>query len=93
MVSIRLSFDKVIPRPHAGSNRPSASRLRNIKYEFELLWTNRGALSLGVEFLLLAATVFLAVAARQMQHLANRKIQFVVAGVSHELRTPVSAIG
>jgi signal transduction histidine kinase len=48
-------------------------------------------LSLGVESLLLAAIVFLVIAARRMQQLADRKMQFV-AGVSHELRTPVSAI-
>ena len=48
-------------------------------------------LSLGVEALLLAAIVFLVVAAQRTQRLANRKMQFV-AGVSHEVRTPVSAI-
>jgi signal transduction histidine kinase len=48
-------------------------------------------LSLGVESLLLAAIVFLVIAARRMQRLADQKMQFV-AGVSHELRTPVSAI-
>jgi DNA-binding response OmpR family regulator/signal transduction histidine kinase len=48
-------------------------------------------LSLGVEALLLAAIVFLVVAARRIQRVADQKMQFV-AGVSHELRTPVSAI-
>jgi two-component system sensor histidine kinase SenX3 len=48
-------------------------------------------LSLGVEVLLVAAIVFLVIAARRMQRLADQKMQFV-AGVSHELRTPVSAI-
>ncbi len=47
--------------------------------------------SLAVEMLLLGAIVFLVIAARRMQLLADRKMQFV-AGVSHELRTPVSAI-
>jgi signal transduction histidine kinase len=44
-----------------------------------------------VEALLVAAIVFLVLAARRMQQLADQKMQFV-AGVSHELRTPVSAI-
>jgi signal transduction histidine kinase len=44
-----------------------------------------------VELLLIAAIVFLVIAAHRMQRLADRKMQFV-AGVSHELRTPVSAI-
>ena len=48
-------------------------------------------LSLGVEALLVAAIVFLLVATRRMQRLAEQKMNFV-AGVSHELRTPVSAI-
>src|SRR5579871_2398406 len=48
-------------------------------------------ISIGVELLLVAAFVFLVIAARRMQQLANQKMQFV-AGVSHELRTPVSAI-
>lgn len=48
-------------------------------------------LSIGVEALLLATIVFLVIAARRMQQLADQKMQFV-AGVSHELRTPVSAI-
>ncbi len=48
-------------------------------------------LSIGVETLLLATIVFLVIAARRMQQLADQKMQFV-AGVSHELRTPVSAI-
>jgi len=48
-------------------------------------------LSLGVEFLLLAAIGFLVIGARRMQQLAEQKMQFI-AGVSHELRTPVSAI-
>ncbi len=47
--------------------------------------------SLLVEALLLAAIVFLVVAARRIERLADQKMQFV-AGVSHELRTPVSAI-
>ncbi len=53
-------------------------------------WRNL-LLSLAVEALLLAAIVFLVVAARRMERLANQKMQFV-AGVSHELRSPVSAI-
>jgi signal transduction histidine kinase len=48
-------------------------------------------LSLGVELLLVAAILFLVIAARRMQRLADQKMRFV-AGVSHELRTPVSAI-
>ncbi len=48
-------------------------------------------LSVGVELLLVAAIVFLVIAARRMQRLADQKMRFV-AGVSHELRTPVSAI-
>lgn len=48
-------------------------------------------MSLAVEALLLAAIVFLVIASRSMQRLADQKMQFV-AGVSHELRTPVSAI-
>jgi two-component system sensor histidine kinase SenX3 len=48
-------------------------------------------LSLVVESLLLAAIVFLVIASRRMQRLADQKMQFI-AGVSHELRTPVSAI-
>jgi two-component system, OmpR family, sensor histidine kinase SenX3 len=48
-------------------------------------------MSLAVEALLLAAIVFLVIASRRMQRLADQKMQFV-AGVSHELRTPVSAI-
>ena len=47
--------------------------------------------SLGVEALLLAAIVFLVIAARRVERLAGQKMRFV-AGVSHELRTPVSAI-
>jgi two-component system, OmpR family, sensor histidine kinase SenX3 len=47
--------------------------------------------SLAVETLLLGAIVFLVIAARRMQRLADHKMQFV-AGVSHELRAPVSAI-
>lgn len=47
--------------------------------------------SLAVEALLLGAIVFLVIAARRMQRLADHKMQFV-AGVSHELRAPVSAI-
>jgi two-component system sensor histidine kinase SenX3 len=47
--------------------------------------------SLGVEALLVAAIIFLAIGARRMQRLAEQKLRFV-AGVSHELRTPVSAI-
>jgi two-component system sensor histidine kinase SenX3 len=47
--------------------------------------------SLGVEALLVAAIIFLAIGARRMQRLADQKMRFV-AGVSHELRTPVSAI-
>jgi signal transduction histidine kinase len=47
--------------------------------------------SLAVEALLLGAIVFLVIAARRMQRLADHKMQFV-AGVSHELRSPVSAI-
>ena len=50
-----------------------------------LLW------SLAVEALLLAAIVFLVVAVRRIERLADEKMRFV-AGVSHELRTPVSAI-
>jgi signal transduction histidine kinase len=53
-------------------------------------WRNL-LLSVGVECLLVAAIAFLVIAARRMQQLANRQMQFV-AGVSHELRTPVSAI-
>jgi two-component system, OmpR family, sensor histidine kinase SenX3 len=48
-------------------------------------------LSLGVEALLAAAILFLVIAARRAQRLADQKMQFV-AGVSHELRSPVSAI-
>ncbi len=48
-------------------------------------------LSMGVELLLVAAFVFLVIAARRMQQLADQKMRFV-AGVSHELRTPASAI-
>ena len=48
-------------------------------------------LSLAVELLLVMAIVFIVVAARRMQHLADQKMKFV-AGVSHELRTPISAI-
>lgn len=48
-------------------------------------------LSLGVEALLIAAMVFLVVAVRRMQQLAEQKMQFVAA-VSHELRSPLSAI-
>lgn len=48
-------------------------------------------LSLLVEALLVSAIIFLVIAARRMQRLADQKMQFV-AGVSHELRTPVSAI-
>jgi two-component system sensor histidine kinase SenX3 len=48
-------------------------------------------MSLAVEALLLAAIVFLVIASRRMQRLADQKMQFV-AGVSHELRTPMSAI-
>ena len=48
-------------------------------------------MSIGVEALLIAAIVFLVIASRRMQRLADQKMQFV-AGVSHELRTPVSAI-
>lgn len=47
--------------------------------------------SLAIEALLLGAIVFLVIAARRTQRLAEQKMQFV-AGVSHELRTPVSAI-
>lgn len=47
---------------------------------------------LAVESLLIVGIVFLVIAARRMQRLADQKMQFV-AGVSHELRTPVSAIG
>lgn len=47
--------------------------------------------SLAVETLLLGAIIFLVVAARRMQRLADHKMQFV-ACVSHELRAPVSAI-
>jgi len=47
--------------------------------------------SLGVEALLAAAILFLVVATRRAQHLADQKLKFV-AGVSHELRSPVSAI-
>ena len=47
--------------------------------------------SLGVEGLLIAAIVFLVVAVRRTQWLAEQKMQFVAA-VSHELRAPVSAI-
>ena len=48
-------------------------------------------LSTGVETLLVLAIVFLVIAARRMQKLADQKMRFV-AGVSHEFRTPVSAI-
>ena len=48
-------------------------------------------LSVAVECLLLAAIVFLVVAARRTERLADQKMRFV-AGVSHELRTPLSAI-
>ena len=48
-------------------------------------------MSAGVELLLLTAIVFLVIATRRMQKLADQKMQFV-AGVSHELRAPVSAI-
>lgn len=48
-------------------------------------------LSLGVEALLAAAILFLVIATRRAQRLADQKMQFV-AGVSHELRSPVSAI-
>jgi signal transduction histidine kinase len=56
-------------------------------------WQRRRDLvaSLAVEALLLGAILFLVIAARRMQQLADRKMQFI-AGVSHELRTPVSAI-
>ena len=47
--------------------------------------------SLAVEVLLIAAIVFLVVAVRRMQRLAEQKMEFVAA-VSHELRAPVSAI-
>lgn len=47
--------------------------------------------SLGLEVLLVAAVVFLAVGSRNMQRLADQKMRFV-AGISHELRTPVAAI-
>lgn len=47
--------------------------------------------SLAVEALLLAAIVFLVIAARHVERLASLKMRFV-AGISHELRTPVSAI-
>jgi signal transduction histidine kinase len=47
--------------------------------------------SLAVEALLLGAIVFLVIATRRMQRVADHKMQFV-AGVSHELRSPVSAI-
>jgi two-component system, OmpR family, sensor histidine kinase SenX3 len=47
--------------------------------------------SLGLEVLLVAAIVFLAVGSRRMQRLADQKMRFV-AGISHELRTPVAAI-
>jgi signal transduction histidine kinase len=47
--------------------------------------------SLGMEVLLVAAIVFLAVGSRNMQRLADQKMRFV-AGISHELRTPVAAI-
>ena len=48
-------------------------------------------LSLAVEALLIAAMLFLVIAVRRMQQLAEQKMQFVAA-VSHELRTPLSAI-
>jgi two-component system, OmpR family, sensor histidine kinase SenX3 len=48
-------------------------------------------LSISVECLLLAAIIFLVMASRRMQRLADQKMRFI-AGVSHELRTPVSAI-
>ena len=48
-------------------------------------------LSLAVELLLVLAIVFIVLAARRIQQLADQKMNFV-AGVSHELRTPVSAI-
>jgi len=48
-------------------------------------------LSIAVEALLAAAVLFLVIAARRAQRLADQKVQFV-AGVSHELRSPVSAI-
>jgi two-component system sensor histidine kinase SenX3 len=47
--------------------------------------------SLGLEVLLVAAIVFLAVGSRNMQSLADQKMRFV-AGISHELRTPVATI-
>ena len=47
--------------------------------------------SLAVEALLVVAILFLVVAVRRMQQLAEQKMQFVAA-VSHELRAPVSAI-
>lgn len=48
-------------------------------------------LSVGIEALLAAAILFLVIAARRTQRLADQKMRFV-AGVSHELRSPVSAI-
>jgi signal transduction histidine kinase len=47
--------------------------------------------SVAIEALLAAAIVFLVIAARRTQRLADQKMQFI-AGVSHELRSPVSAI-
>ena len=47
--------------------------------------------SITVEVLLIATIIFLVVAVRRMQRLAEQKMQFVAA-VSHELRAPVSAI-
>lgn len=47
--------------------------------------------SVGVEALLAAAVLFLVIATRRAQQLADQKMRFV-AGVSHELRSPVSAI-
>ena len=45
----------------------------------------------GVEGLLVAALIFLALGIRRAQRLADQRMQFV-ASVSHELRTPASAI-
>jgi signal transduction histidine kinase len=48
-------------------------------------------LSIAVESLLAAAILFLVIATRRAQRLAEQKLRFV-AGVSHELRSPVAAI-
>lgn len=58
---------------------------------FEHVRNRNLLLSAGVELLLLTAIVFLVMATRRAQLLADQKLRFV-AGVSHELRTPSSSI-